>query len=103
MARAFPKKPPTNVNAVPLEYAEKNVTVQSYLPAIIGTDAYIQNPLFADVAKTIAGASVLQNFLDQELGPSVGRAVNDASVAIAAGDMKPEDGATLVQDAWNAQ
>jgi len=28
-----------------------------YLPAIIGTDAYIKNPLFADVAKTIAGIS----------------------------------------------
>ena len=36
MPAAFPKKPPSNASVVPLEYAEKNVTVQSYLPAIIG-------------------------------------------------------------------
>ncbi len=75
----------------------------TYLPAIIGTDAYIKNPLFADVAKTVAGATVLQNFLDQDLGPSVGRVVNDVSVGIAAGDMTPEDGAAAIQEAWNQQ
>ncbi|CAN5172823.1 extracellular solute-binding protein [soil metagenome] len=75
----------------------------TYLPAIIGTDAYIKNPLFVDVAKTVASATAFQNFLDQDLGPSVGRVVNDVSVAIAAGDMKPEDGASQVQDAWNQQ
>jgi NADH-quinone oxidoreductase subunit I len=36
MARAFPKKPPTNANVVPLDYAERTPTVQSYLPSIIG-------------------------------------------------------------------
>jgi raffinose/stachyose/melibiose transport system substrate-binding protein len=73
----------------------------TYLPAVVGTDAFIKTPLFADVAKTIAGASSLQNFLDQDLGPSVGRTVNDVSVGIAAGDITPEDGAKQIQEAWD--
>ena len=34
-----------------------------------------------------------QIFFDQDLGPAVGRVVNDISVAIAAGEMTPEEGA----------
>jgi raffinose/stachyose/melibiose transport system substrate-binding protein len=74
-----------------------------YVPAIKGTDAFITNPLVAQVAKTLSNATWLQNFLDQDLGPSVGRVVNDVSVAIAAGDMTPKDGAQQIQDAWDQQ
>jgi raffinose/stachyose/melibiose transport system substrate-binding protein len=71
-----------------------------YVPAIKGTDAFIKNPLVAQVAAHIANSTWHQNFLDQDLGPSVGRVVNDISVAIAAGDMTPEDGAKQIQEAW---
>ncbi|MEX0852009.1 MAG: ABC transporter substrate-binding protein [Bauldia sp.] len=74
-----------------------------YVPAIKGTDAFIKNPLVAEVAQSIANSTWHQNFLDQELGPSVGRVVNDISVAIAAGDMTPEEGAGQVQVAWDQQ
>jgi raffinose/stachyose/melibiose transport system substrate-binding protein len=72
-----------------------------YVPAIKGTDGFIQNPLVAEVARAIANSTWHQNFLDQDLGPSVGRVVNDVSVAIAAGDMTPEEGAAQIQEAWD--
>jgi raffinose/stachyose/melibiose transport system substrate-binding protein len=72
-----------------------------YVPAVKGTDQFITNPLVAQVAQTLSNATWLQNFLDQDLGPSVGRVVNDVSVAIAAGDMTPEEGAQQIQDAWD--
>ncbi len=72
-----------------------------YVPAIKGTDGFIKNPLVAEVARAIANSTWHQNFLDQDLGPSVGRVVNDVSVAIAAGDMTPEEGAQQIQDAWD--
>jgi len=72
-----------------------------YVPAVKGTDGFIKNPLVAEVARQIANSTWHQNFLDQDLGPSVGRVVNDASVAIAAGDMTPEEGAQQIQEAWD--
>jgi raffinose/stachyose/melibiose transport system substrate-binding protein len=74
-----------------------------YVPAIKGTDGFITNPLVAQVAQTLSNATWLQNFLDQDLGPSVGRVVNDVSVAIAAGDITPAEGAQQIQDAWDQQ
>ena len=72
-----------------------------YVPATKGTDGFIKNPLVAEVARAISHSTWHQNFLDQDLGPSVGRVVNDVSVAIAAGDMTPEEGAEQIQDAWD--
>ncbi|CAN5172821.1 extracellular solute-binding protein [soil metagenome] len=74
-----------------------------YVPAVKGTDAFIKNPLVAEVARSIANSTWHQNFLDQELGPSVGRVVNDISVAIAANSIKPEEGAAQTQEAWDQQ
>jgi raffinose/stachyose/melibiose transport system substrate-binding protein len=72
-----------------------------YVPAIKGSDKFIKNPLVAEVARAIANSTWHQNFLDQDLGPSVGRVVNDVSVAIAAGEMTPEEGAQQIQEAWD--
>jgi raffinose/stachyose/melibiose transport system substrate-binding protein len=71
-----------------------------YVPAVKGTDAAITNPLIAAVSRNVAAAPWHQLFFDQDLGPSVGRVVNDISVAIAAGEMTPEEGAAAVQEAW---
>jgi raffinose/stachyose/melibiose transport system substrate-binding protein len=72
-----------------------------YVPAVKGTDQYIDNPLIAAVSRNVAGSTWHQLFFDQDLGPSVGRVVNDVSVAIAAGEMTPEEGAAAVQEAWD--
>ena len=41
-----------------------------------------------------------QIYYDQMLGPSVGAVVNDVSVELATGKMKPADAAAAVQAAW---
>ena len=66
-----------------------------------GTDAAIKDPLIKQIAVNIANSTWHQNFLDQELGPSVGRVVNDNSVAIAAGQTSPDDASAAIQDAWD--
>jgi raffinose/stachyose/melibiose transport system substrate-binding protein len=75
----------------------------AYVPAVKGTDAFIKDPFVAQVAKDIGNSTWHQNFLDQDLGPSVGRVVNDMSVAIAAGQSSPEDAAAAIQDAWDTK
>ena len=78
--------------------------------------AYMQEHLFGHVdmetgraripdgmAGDIAASTYHQIFLDQDLGPSVGRVVNDISVAVAAGEMSPEDAAAAIQQAWDEQ
>ncbi len=72
-----------------------------YVPAVTGTSQFISNPLTKQVSDMLSQATWLQNFLDQDLGPSVGRVVNDMSVAIAAGDATPEEAARQIQDAWD--
>ncbi len=73
----------------------------AYVPAVKGTDQYLSNPLLKQVAQTLAASTWHQNFLDQDLGPSVGRVVNDMSVAVAAGEVTPEEAAQAIQDAWD--
>lgn len=72
-----------------------------YVPAVKGTDAAIENPLIAATSRNVAASTWHQLFFDQDLGPSVGRVVNDVSVAIAAGEMTPEEGAAAIQEAWD--
>ena len=73
----------------------------AYVPAAVGTDTDLTDQRLLVIAHNIATSTWHQNFFDQELGPSVGRVVNDISVAIAANQMTPEEGAAAVQDAWN--
>jgi len=87
-----------------LETAEQQkeaATIGAYIPAVKGTDAFITNPMVAAIAKSVATSTWHQNFFDQDLGPAVGRVVNDMSVAIAAGESSPEDAAAAIQEAWD--
>jgi raffinose/stachyose/melibiose transport system substrate-binding protein len=77
--------------------AEKNL----YIPAALDTGDSIGNPVLKEIADKIAHSTKHQLFFDQDLGSSVGGVVNDVSVAIAAGQMSPEDGAAAVQKAWD--
>ncbi|MCP4385307.1 MAG: carbohydrate ABC transporter substrate-binding protein [Hyphomicrobiales bacterium] len=71
-----------------------------YIPANLGTDDAITSELSKRMAEDLSASTYHQIFFDQDLGPSVGRVVNDISVAVAAGDMAPEEGAEAVQEAW---
>ena len=61
------------------------------------------DPLVKRLAADLAKTTYHQNFFDQDLGPSVGRVINDISVAVAAGEMTPEAAAAAIQDAADQQ
>jgi raffinose/stachyose/melibiose transport system substrate-binding protein len=70
------------------------------LPVIKGAEDGVTDPTLKDAVAQMAKATWHQNFFDQDLGPSVGRVVNDVSVAIVSGQMTPADGAQQIQDAF---
>ena len=55
------------------------------------------------LANDLAATTYHQNYFDQDLGPSVGRVINDVSVSVAAGEMTPEAAAAAIQDAAEQQ
>ena len=65
--------------------------------------AAFTDPLFKRLADDLAATTYHQNFFDQDLGPAVGRVINDVSVAVAAGEMTPEAAAAAIQDAAEQQ
>ena len=85
------------------KYQREVAALGSYIPVVKGTETSITNPQLKQMAADLAATTYHQNFFDQDLGPSVGRVVNDVSVAVAAGEMKPEDAAAAVQEAWDQQ
>jgi len=70
------------------------------IPAAVGAEDGITNPLLKQAAEQLAQTTWHQNFFDQDLGPSVGRVVNDVSVGIVSGQIAPKDGAAQIQDAF---
>ena len=74
-----------------------------YIPSVVASAGTIKDPLNKRMADDLAASTYHQIFFDQDLGPDVGRVVNDISVAVAAGEMTPEDGAAAVQEAWDQQ
>ena len=66
-------------------------------------EASFTNPLFKRLASDLAATTYHQNYFDQDLGPSVGRVINDVSVSVAAGEMTPEAAAAAIQDAAENQ
>lgn len=85
------------------KYAKEAAEVGAYIPVVNGTAAYIKNPLIKEIAEMLAKTKYHQNFFDQDLGPSVGRVINDVSVDVAAARMTPEAAAAAIQDAEEQQ
>ena len=71
-----------------------------HIPVTIGAAEALENPFFRLHAENIARSDYHQIFYDQDLGPSVGRVVNDVSTDLAAGLLTPEEAARQVQEAW---
>jgi raffinose/stachyose/melibiose transport system substrate-binding protein len=69
------------------------------LPVIKGAEGAITDPTLKDVAAQMAKATWHQNYVDQDLGPNVGRVVNDMSVGVFAGEVSPEDASQQIEDA----
>ncbi|RBP16119.1 carbohydrate ABC transporter substrate-binding protein (CUT1 family) [Roseiarcus fermentans] len=85
------------------KYAKEAAASAAYIPVVKGADASFTNPLFKRLASDLAATTYHQNFFDQDLGPSVGRVINDVSVAVAAGEMTPEAAAAAIQEAADQQ
>jgi raffinose/stachyose/melibiose transport system substrate-binding protein len=73
------------------------------IPVAKGAADTIANPLIKASARLLDGETWHQNFLDQDLGPSVGRVVNDISVEILAGQITPADAVKQLQEAYLLQ
>src|SRR5271169_4993678 len=85
------------------KYQREAAAKGDYIPVVNGTESAIADPVVKQIASDLAVTTYHQNFFDQDLGPSVGRVVNDISVAVAAGQMSPADGAAAVQQAFDEQ
>ena len=72
-------------------------------PSYKGAEASITDPLVKRLADDLAETTYHQNYFDQDLGPSVGRVINDVSVSVAAGETTPEAAAAAIQDAAEQQ
>lgn len=73
------------------------------IPVAVGAEDGVTDPLVRASADQLAASTWHQNYFDQDLGPSVGRVVNDVSVEILAGQMSSQEGAQMIQDALALQ
>ncbi|MEF2072670.1 extracellular solute-binding protein [Consotaella aegiceratis] len=73
------------------------------LPTTKGAAEAVTDPLLKQAADQMAEETWHQNYLDQDLGPNVGRVVNDMSVGIVAGQISPEDAVQQIQDAFSME
>lgn len=85
------------------ENSRKQAEIQNMIPVAIGAEDGVKNPMLALSAAQMSRATWHQNYLDQDLGPNVGRVVNDMSVAIAAGQVSPADAAQQIQDTFDLE
>jgi raffinose/stachyose/melibiose transport system substrate-binding protein len=85
------------------KYAKEAASTAAYIPVVKGAEASFTDPLFKRLASDLAATTYHQNYFDQDLGPAVGRVINDVSVAVAAGEKTPEAGAAALQDAAEQQ
>jgi raffinose/stachyose/melibiose transport system substrate-binding protein len=85
------------------KYAEEAAAAGAYIPVVTGTEGGIKDPLVKEIAEILAKTKYHQNFFDQDLGPSVGRVINDVSVNVAASKMTPEAAAAAIQEAEEQQ
>ena len=80
---------------------QKRLAAGNFLiPVVSGADTGLTSTFMRDIAQNLARSKYHQNFLDQTLGPSVGRVVNDVTAEIAGGSMTPKDAAKAIQSAW---
>jgi raffinose/stachyose/melibiose transport system substrate-binding protein len=85
------------------KYAQEAAAKAAYIPVVKGSETAFTDPLFKRLADDLAKTTYHQNYFDQDLGPSVGRVINDVSVAVAAKEMTPEAAAAAIQEAAEQQ
>jgi raffinose/stachyose/melibiose transport system substrate-binding protein len=84
-------------------YGDEVAAKAAYIPVNKGSETAFTDPMFKRMADDLSKTTYHQNYFDQDLGPSVGRVINDISVAVAAGQMTPEAAAAAIQEAAEQQ
>jgi len=96
-----PKEAVAFLKAFVSEDVQKKLAAGNYIvPTYLGADTALGSAFMRNIAKNLAASKYHQNFYDQDLGPSVGRVVNDATAEIAGGTMTPKAAAKAIQDAY---
>jgi raffinose/stachyose/melibiose transport system substrate-binding protein len=85
------------------KYAKEAAATGANIPVVKGANSAAVDPLVKRMAADLAATTYHQNYFDQDLGPAVGRVINDVAVAVAAGEMTPEAAAAAIQDASEQQ
>jgi raffinose/stachyose/melibiose transport system substrate-binding protein len=85
------------------KYGDEAAAKAAYIPVNKGSETAFTDPLFKRLADDLSKTTYHQNYFDQDLGPSVGRVINDVSVAVAAGQQTPEAAAAAIQEAAEQQ
>jgi raffinose/stachyose/melibiose transport system substrate-binding protein len=85
------------------KYAKEAAAKAAYIPVVKGSESAFTDPLFKRLADDLSKTTYHQNYFDQDLGPSVGRVINDVSVAVAAGQTTTEAAAAAIQEAADQQ
>ncbi|KXF75015.1 ABC transporter substrate-binding protein [Paramesorhizobium deserti] len=97
------KAPPQAVDFLRYLTNQENERIQAaagmIVPAAKGAEDGIKDPLMRASADQLAVSTWHQNYFDQDLGPAVGRVVNDVTIEILTGQMSPEEGSQMIQDA----
>lgn len=73
------------------------------IPAAVGANAGLEDPIMVYFANKLANSKFHQIYLDQDLGPSVGRIVNDITVEVVSGSMSPKEAVQQIQDAFELE
>ena len=83
------------------EDVQKRLAAGNYIiPTYKGAESGLGSDFMRNIARNIAASKYHQNFYDQDLGPNVGRVVNDATAEIGGGTMTPKQAAKAIQDAY---
>jgi raffinose/stachyose/melibiose transport system substrate-binding protein len=84
-----------------VKYQTATAATGIYLPAITAANEAITDPLLKQSADELAASTYHQNYFDQDLGPDVGRVLNDQTTALASGNVTPDQVAKQIQEAWD--
>ncbi|WP_218014214.1 extracellular solute-binding protein [Rubellimicrobium roseum] len=80
------------------EQQRRQAETTGMIPVVAGAEEGVVDPLVRASAEALATSGYHQNYLDQDLGPNLGRTVNDVTVELWDGSTSPEDAAQTLQD-----
>jgi raffinose/stachyose/melibiose transport system substrate-binding protein len=101
VTKGAPKEAVAFLKAFVSEDVQKRLSAGNYIiPTYLGAEEALGGAFMRNIAKNLAASKYHQNFYDQDLGPNVGRVVNDACAEIAGGTMTPVQAAKAIQAAY---